>query len=169
MLPEGRRARKEPALRSFGELFARFASRPKVSRRLKLAGLWREWGVLFADPPFDLGRPLGGRGSVLLVGVEDAQAMQELHFARVEFLERANAFLGEQCFDKVRFELIHGRASLDAIKEKPVREQFRPAPLPDVGGLALPQDTPAGRCYAKYAALAAETRRSGIRLKENGQ
>jgi len=159
-------------VRSFAELFARFASRPRVGRKLKLASLWREWGRLFSDAPFDLGRPLGGRDRVLVVGVEDPLAMQELSFARQDILERANAFLGEQCFDKVRFELIHGQASLDTIRVSPGERRAAPAPLPRVGGLDLPPDTPIGRCYAKYVALAAGKpgeNASGIRLKENGQ
>lgn len=159
-------------MRSFAQLFARFASRPKIRRKLRLAALWREWGRLFADAPFDLGRPLGERERVLVVGVEDPLAMQELGFVRPDILARANAFLGEQCFDKVRFELIHGQASLGTTLVSPGVEPAAPGPLPQVGGLDLPPDTPIGRCYAKYVALAAAgrgERASGIRMKENGQ
>ncbi|MBF0480145.1 MAG: DUF721 domain-containing protein [Desulfovibrionaceae bacterium] len=159
-------------MRSFAQLFARFAARPKVARKLRIASLWREWPRLFADAPFDLGRPLGERDRVLVVGVEDPLAMQELSFGRTDILTRANEFLGEQCFDKVRFELIHGRASLGETQALPDSEPCRPAPLPRVGGLDLPPDTPLGRCYAKYIALAAERRGEsapGIRMKENGQ
>jgi hypothetical protein len=137
-----------------------------------LASLWREWPRLFAEAPFDLGRPLGGRDRVLVVGVEDPLAMQELSFARQDLLTRANAFLGEQCFDKVRLELIHGQAPLDATGFSAGAAPPAPLVLPRVGGLDLPRDTPIGRCYAKYVALAAEgqgARASGICTKENGQ
>jgi hypothetical protein len=162
----------ERAVRSFAQLFARFAARPKVGRKLRLASLWREWPRLFADAPFDLGQPLGGRDRVLVVGVEDPMAMQELSFARLDILERANAFLGEQCFDKVRLELIHGQASLGTTRVFPGAKPPAPVALPRVGGLDLPRDTPIGRCYAKYVALAAGgpgESAPGIRMKENGQ
>ncbi len=122
---------------------------------LRLAALWRHWGEVLGQFA-EMARPLGRKRRTLILGCEDAMAMQELTFVEEEILERVHEFLGEECFDKVRFDLIEGRASLDMIKPPKVIRGERRLPRPaNLGGVRelLDNETAIGRSYRAYVAL----------------
>lgn len=98
-----------------GDILRRFWRDPEHQRGLRLAVLWTSWPVIVGPEAAELARPLGHNKTTLLLGVEDAVAMQEISFQTPRILQAANAFLGEPFFDKVRLDLLGGRTSLDAI------------------------------------------------------
>jgi len=103
----------------------------------------------------ELVRPLGHRRRELLLGADDAVAMQEMVFAAPELLSRINAALGHDAFDRVRFDLLGNQISLDVARAEPPRFSTPPVTRPaHLGGLAGELDlaSPVGRCYAKYVA-----------------
>jgi hypothetical protein len=123
---------------------------------LALVRLWRGWAEVVGPEVAQLARPLGRRGSTLILRVDDALAAQELSLFAPQILARVNEFLAEEVFDKVHFELIGSKVPLDGHTQAeegppPVRPK-RPAGL---GGLArtLKRDSPVGRCYRAYLRL----------------
>lgn len=126
----------------------------------RLAQLWRNWRMVMGPDLADLAMPLGTRKRALLVGGEDTMAMQELSCQIPEMLERANAFMDTERFDKVELRLLPGsetaRTRLDGtnvpcgLRSRPLPP--RPADLGKLGTL-LHQDDPVGRCYAAYLRL----------------
>jgi hypothetical protein len=132
-----------------------FARRMDGGVGLRLARLWRNWGKVLGELS-EMARPLGRRRTALVIGCEDALVMQELSFFESEVLHRVHEFLGEECFDKVRFELIEDRASLDMIEAPTVQRARRPLLRPEnLGGVQrLWKDESAiGRSYRAYVAL----------------
>lgn len=106
------------------------------------------------DDLADLARPLGSRGSLLLVGADNAMAMQELVFYGGELVERANAFLGCPYFDHARVNLASGDAGPVALAEEEQKPKARPQ-QPLANGKYLEQmdmASPVARCYALFAA-----------------
>ncbi len=126
------------------------ASRGMDALRLRLIRLFRQWDAVLGSELSAVARPIGHRGSVLLIGCADSCAMQELSFAAPEILERVNIFLGEEYFSKAELHLQMGReeaqgGDITCASVPPAPE--RPA---DLGNLKLPEDTPVGACYAAY-------------------
>lgn len=125
--------------------------RPEQAR---LARLWQHWSMVMGAELADMAWPLGHRNGALLVGGEDAMAMQELSLMAEEILERANAFMGEAFFSTVKVSLAMGRSPLDV--PLPVVRQGGTLPLgPPLSGAyltSLPEDSPVTRCYAKFVA-----------------
>ncbi len=137
-------------MRPLGELIIGFASRSDAALGFRLAMLWPRWReVLDGVAPY--AHPLGHRRSILLAGVEDAMAMQESQYDAPEILERVNAFLGQQLFDKVQFDLLQGKTPLDATTGEALT-YWRPLPprLVHLGELNLDPNTAVGRSYAAY-------------------
>ena len=100
--------------------------------------------------------PLGEHKGVLLIGGEDAMAMQDLVMLRDEILERANAFMDKAFFTDVHVSLSLGKRPLDGLAPPPPRERVS-GKLPKLDGSALQgadPDSPAARCYAAFLALA---------------
>ncbi len=135
------------------EVLARVLARLGGSDRIRLVGLWRSWSEVLGPEIAALARPLGSRKGTLLLGADDPLVMQELGFLAPEILARVNAWLGEDHFDKVAFELLSGRFPLDAVA---VPQRRQPPPLAEgprqLGGLArlLASDDPVGRSYRAY-------------------
>lgn len=120
---------------------------------LRLVGLWRQWEQVVGHEIAELARPLGHREGALILLAQDAVAAQELSYYAPELLERANAFLGEEVFDKVRFELLDGRVPLGLQeKQAPASAPLRLEKPRQLGALVdkIDPDTPAGRCYLAY-------------------
>lgn len=120
---------------------------------LKLVRLWRDWATVVGPDVAELARPLGHREGALVLFTEDAAAAQQLSYYAPEIIERVNAFLGQEVFDKVRFELLNGRIPLGE-HHRPVAEA-PPAPLAapkDVGGLLdkIDLESPVGKAYLAY-------------------
>lgn len=132
----------------------------------RLSRLWKAWPELVGPQLAEMARPLGHRRRSLILGGEDPIVLQELSFFAQEFLDKANAFLGEDFFDKVLFELIHGRASLDGER---VSAGAPPRPkltkIQNLGKLDYISESESalGRCYRAYVRLMAVPDRSGSR------
>ena len=128
----------------------------RYPHKVRLTSLWRHWSMVMGPELAPLAWPLGERKGVLLVGGEDAMAMQELVMMRDEMLERANAFMDERIFTEVHVSLSLGKRPLDGLTPPPTRERV-PKILPKLDGSALrwaDPDSPAARCYAAFLNLA---------------
>lgn len=137
-------------MRMLGELIVGFASRQDAALGFRLAMLWPRWREVLGDAaPY--ARPLGHRRSILLLGVDDPIAMQECQYDAPLVLERVNAFLRQQIFDKVQFDLLQGKTPLDAVPGT-APAFWRPPPprIARLGGLSLDPNTAVGRSYAAY-------------------
>lgn len=135
------------------EVMARVVARLGGSDRIRLVGLWRSWADVLGPEIAALARPLGSRKGTLLLGAEDPLVMQELGFLAPEILARVNAWLGEDHFDKVAFELLSGRFPLDAVAVPARRDVPVQVLGPErLGGLdrLLASDDPVGRSYRAY-------------------
>ena len=137
-------------MRALGELIIGFASRPDAGLGFRLAMLWPRWREILGDvAPY--ARPLGHRRNILLLGVDDPIAMQESLYDAPVVLEMVNGFLGEQVFDKAQFDLLQGKAPLDAASgEAPGFWRLPPPRIANLGGLDLDPNTAVGRSYAAY-------------------
>jgi hypothetical protein len=120
-----------------------------------LVKLWRSWDELMGEMA-SMARPLGHRGSKLILAAEDPMIMQEAQFLAPMILEKINVFLNEEVFDKVVFELLNGRVPLDGenLQELPTPERKLKKPN-QLGGLnkELDPDSPVGRCYRAYQSM----------------
>ena len=134
-----------------GDMIVNFAGRPEADLGFRLARLWPRWREVMGQDLAPWARPLGHKGQTLLLGVEDALAMQESRYDAPEVLERVNAFLGQVYFDKAHFDLLQGKTPLDGpFGQAPT---FWCAPLgkqANLGGLNLDPNTAVGRCYLAY-------------------
>lgn len=139
-----------PALREVASALDRGGS-------LDLLRLWEHWEMVMGPELAELAFPLGHRKDVLVVGVEDHLAQQEVSFQTAEILERVNAFLDAPRFSGVQLSLMQGRPRLDseiAPRFPVVRgaELVQPPAPEKVGGLlgAFDPDSPLGRCYRSF-------------------
>ena len=137
-------------MRLMGELIVGFASRRDAAMGFRLAMLWARWREVLGDAaPY--ASPLGHRREILLLGVPDHVAMQESHYDAPLVLERVNAFLNQQVFDKVQFDLLQGKAPLDTATGEALTFWRPPPPrIAQLGGLSLDPSTAVGRSYAAY-------------------
>ncbi len=129
-----------------------FLDKLDTSGGMMLVQLWRVWGDLMGEMA-PLARPLGHRGSKLILAAEDPMIMQEAQFLAPMIMEKINTYFDKEVFDKVVFELLNGRVPLDGelpqAEPDPKREPKKPEKL---GGLnkVLPPDSPMGKCYRAY-------------------
>lgn len=123
---------------------------------LALLQLWAHWEMVLGPELAPLAHPLGHHKDILVIGVDDHLAQQELAFQTEEILERVNAFLDAPLFTGVTLTLLQGRSILD----EAVPPRFPPLKAPplfeapqaeNVGGLLdfFDPDTPIGRCYRR--------------------
>jgi len=152
--------RESPTARALAAFLPEFVQRKlDAGFAFRLVGLWRNWAEVVGPEVAELARPLGHRKRILLVGAEDSLALQEVGYYSPEILERVNAFLGEESFDKVQADLLLGRAPLDTVGVAPPVHRMGLPPRPaELGGLGrLKQDDSAiGRCYRAYVRLFGE-------------
>lgn len=123
--------------------------------QLLLTRLWQHWEVVMGPDLAGLAWPLGQRNGILLVGGEDAMAMQELSLMGDEILERANAFMERPYFTGVKVSLSLGKAALDSAVRipRPAKPVLEPGPVLSGSYLAsMSLDSAAARCYARYVA-----------------
>lgn len=135
------------------EALLRLLARSDRKGALKLVRLWREWDEVVGPEVAELARPLAARDGALVLWTGDAVAAQQLSFFTFEILSRANAFLGEEVFDKVRFELLDGRVPLGGMTREEPRTAPEPPPRPaQLGGLVdkIDPESAVGRAYMAY-------------------
>lgn len=156
-------------MKTAAELLAVFLGRPEARRACRVVDLYRAWPEVVGEELAGHVRPLGHREGTLRLGVDDPVVMQEMTFAVPELLARVHAWLGQNAFDKVQFDLIGERVSLDAPQAvRPVFHAPRAVRPANLGGLlgTLDPATPVGRCYEKYVCFfQAPARRGGRRKK----
>ena len=137
------------------EAMGNFISTIDGRDKLMIPKLWQAWPLLMGELA-ELAKPLGHRKKTLLLAAEDSVASQELSYFAPEILERINSFFGEEVFDKVLFELLNGRVTLDGyeLQRSPVRKAEIKKPG-IIGGLKnkFDPDSAVGRCYLKYIRL----------------
>ncbi len=129
------------------------AARGMDKHRLRLIQLFRHWDEILGEELCSAARPIGHRGSILVVGCADSCAMQELAFASPEILERVNMFMGDEPFNKVELHLLSEAENkeLGAIARAPQGIVLsRP---PKLGKLTLPADSPVAACYEAYVRM----------------
>jgi hypothetical protein len=136
-----------------GEMLSDLWQRLGGSDRVRLVALWRAWSEVLGSHLAEMAKPLGSRGRTLVLGADEPLVMQELGFLAPEILARVNAFLGQEHFDKVVFELIDGRIPLDGIGERAsASDHPRPKAPQALGGLEhlLRSDSAVARSYQAY-------------------
>lgn len=122
----------------------------------KMVSLWRQWQNVVGVEVGELAWPLKSAKTTLILGCEDALAMQEASYYGDWILQEVNAFIGCNCFKKVQFELLRGRRPLtECFGRLNVGQTIKePAPVapPGLGTLnKVPtEDTPEGRAYRSY-------------------
>lgn len=140
-------------MKRLATLFNRFLSRRDPDgTRYHLSRLWRHWPQVVGPHIAEVARPVGHRGTTLIIGAQDHMIAQELAMYAPALLEQANAFLGMNFFDKVRVDLLGDHVSLDAVAQpapSPPPRPARPARLGDLEGRIDPA-SPIARCYAAY-------------------
>lgn len=155
-LPWTKRGKRLRASRPVAEAVAAYLRSLGKEADLELLRLWSCWADVLGPGLAEIARPLGHRGSALLLGMEDPIVAQELTFFAPQILERVNAALGRPAFDKVLFELLQGRFPLDVpripTQAPPPQAPRRP---PDLGTSQtlldmLDTDTPQARAYRAY-------------------
>ncbi|WP_428564600.1 MAG: DUF721 domain-containing protein [Solidesulfovibrio sp. DCME] len=143
-------------LRRLSESIERFVSEGEASTRRLFVDVCRRWAEIVGPETAELLRPLGHRRRDLILGADDPVVMQEMLFAAPEILSLVNAALGQEAFDRVRFDLLGNQVSLDALRTVPPRFRTPPVTRPDHLGSLLGRFDPTtavGRCYAKYVAF----------------
>lgn len=115
--------------------------------------LWRNWSRIVDEDIALTARPIGHRKRILILGVDDSMAMQNVTYSCPMILYQVNEYLGQAVFDKVIAELIRDRKTLDTIEKKvapaprikPVRPQTLGSKRPNFEpGSAIAQ------CYDAY-------------------
>ncbi|MCK9240059.1 DUF721 domain-containing protein [Desulfocurvus sp.] len=140
-------------MKRLASLYNRFLSRSDPDgTHYHLSRLWRHWPEIVGPQIAALARPVGHRGTTLIVGTEDHMVAQELTMYAPALLEQANGFLGMNFFDKVRVDLLGDHVSLDTIEQPAPCAPLRPGRPGRLGGLAgrLDPASPVARCYEAY-------------------
>ena len=121
----------------------------------RLVALWRNWDDVMG-PLAPLVRPLGRKKRTLLVGAPSSLDLQEITYYAQHIVTNANAFLGEDFFDKVQANLLMDRTSLDAVQvpQPPAQGTGAPAAT-QVGNLGdrMQPGSPVEKCYNAYVRL----------------
>lgn len=141
-------------MKRLSSLFNGFLSqRDPDGTRFHLSRLWKHWAQVVGDHIAGLARPLGHKGTTLIIGTEDHMIAQELTMYSPAILAQANEFLGMNFFDKVRVDLLGDHVSLDTLPEiAPAAQPLKPRRPDKLGDLAgkLDPDSPIARCYEAY-------------------
>lgn len=147
-------AKRSGRVSSLGDGLAGWFSAHGMQMQHQLLGeLWKNWEIVMGPDIAPLAHPLGHRGAILLIGGEDSCAMQELSYAVPEILERVNAFMDEEYFQKVELHLLMGRESLRRVDITKAPSLPPPPRPPKLGALKLPPDSPLAACYEAYVRL----------------
>ncbi len=122
----------------------------------KMVSLWRNWAQVVGPEVGELAWPLKHTKRTLVLGCEDAMAMQEASYYGDWILQQVNAYLKFDCFKKVQLELLRGRQPLNECFGQLIvgRELKKTIPTPPPGLRTLnkvpAEDTPEGRAYRSY-------------------
>lgn len=87
-------------------------------QKAKFASLWQSWSDILGEDLASMAFPLGTDKNRLLVGAEDALAMQEIQFQKDEIREKVNNWLGNEYFEDVRISLMFGQKARDGLPDR---------------------------------------------------
>lgn len=139
-----------------GEALQECLARMDAELPFHLTGVWRNWKRIVGEEAASMAMPLGRHKRTLIVGAEDHAAQQELTYYSPAILEAVNAYLGEECFDKMQVDLLMGETPLNESASQSggpggARTVFGPRP-DRLGGLlgGMREDSPVARCYEAY-------------------
>ena len=152
-----RLAKREKRARSTGEGVSALFDSLGGPERGRLNLLWSNWEGVMGDYIASLSHPLGHAEDALLVGADDAMAIQELSLLSQELLERANAHMGRAFFARVTVRLMQGRPDLARRRESPADALPRPLYTPERVGRhrgAFASDSPVAQCYEAHVKAA---------------
>jgi predicted nucleic acid-binding Zn ribbon protein len=131
-------------------------------REMDIVRVWINWKTIVGPELAAMAKPLGRRQKSLIVGVENSLIMQEMRFYSTTLLEHINEFLQWNPFDKVKFELLYNKTSLDQIQiDRPRLQQRLPhTQLSDscIGNVSFPEEIlPSFQsCYRRYVEMMKE-------------
>lgn len=142
---------------SLQELLGRFLEEHGEEVNTRLIHLWENWDMVMGEELAPICYPLGHKDRTLIVGAEDNMMQQELSYYAFEILERVNAFVNEEYFNKVRVELLMGKAPMDVVS-LPKAKDSGPEPLrrpKNLGKLVgkLNPESPVTKAYEKYVKM----------------
>lgn len=103
-------------MQSISSALDKFLQRRGLSKELQIAKLWANWSNIIGEELAKMAKPLGKRKETLVIGAVDNVVMQELVYHSEQILEQIEEFLGWKPFDKVVFELLDSKSSLDEIR-----------------------------------------------------
>ena len=103
-------------MQSISTALDNFLQRKGLNKELQIAKLWANWSDIIGEELAKMAKPLGKRKETLVIGAVDNVVMQELVYHSEQILEQIEEFLGWKPFDKVVFELLDTKSSLDEIK-----------------------------------------------------
>ena len=144
-----REKRARPAADALLALFDRLGGKERAT----LNRLWTDWETIMGAGIASLSHPLGHSDDALLVGADDAMAMQELSLLSQEILERANEHMGEPFFTRVTVRLMQGRPDLARPRRAPAPPLSPPPYTPRRVGRHLGSFDPASpvtQCYEAH-------------------
>lgn len=144
---------REKRARSTGEALSALFERVGGRERGRLNRLWMDWETVMGGVIASLSHPLGHDDGALLVGADDAMALQELSLLSPEILDRANEHMGGPFFVKVAVRLMQGRPDLARRREPPAEPRPRPPYTPERVGRHLGTLDPESfvtRCYEAH-------------------
>lgn len=148
-----RLAKREKRARLTADTLSALFARLGGEKRARLNRLWTDWEPVMGAGIASLSHPLGHNEDVLLVGADDAMAMQELSLLSQEILERANEHMGESFFTRVSVRLMQGRPDLArqrrAAAPPPTLPPYTPRRVGKYLGSFDP-DSPVTQCYAAH-------------------
>lgn len=129
-------------------------------QKAKFARLWEEWQAILGEELAAMVTPLGTDKKHLLVGVEDALAMQEAQYQKDDILQKINAWLGQDYFDDVRLSLMLGREARKGKKPDPIlpendmedgMEEMEKSGATGIYLKNMDPNSPVAKAYARYA------------------
>jgi predicted nucleic acid-binding Zn ribbon protein len=115
-------------LKKIDELLSSFLRKKEAKTPFKLVEIWRRWPQVVGEDIAELAKPVGHKGTTLILVVEDSLLMQEMSYYAPALLEQVNAAMGMPFFDKVQFELKNTQICLDKAQKRAQKSRL---PLKD--------------------------------------
>lgn len=119
----------------------------------RLIRLWQNWAMVMGEELAPIAKPLGVRQDTILIGTIDHILLQELTYYTPEILERVNAFMDSQAFNKVELQLISQKTNLECLKVPSLPPRQKPIAPPSLTKRYLEKmqaNSPVTMAYIQY-------------------
>lgn len=103
-------------MKNISEAIQDFFTKNNYKQEMDIVRVWLNWDKIVGPELAGLAKPLGKQKQSLIIGVENSLIMQEIRFYSQQLLDFIYDFLQWQPFDKIKFELLYGKTSLDQIQ-----------------------------------------------------